>query len=133
MDTLAQKWVDENQEAVAKWTKGVEPVDGTPIEIVPTLWNSELFTANIAAIVLKQQGFDVTLTPIDPAVMFESIATGDADASLSPWMPTTHGALYKEHEGDFVDLGPSYENTRIGLAVPAYMEVDSLEDFEPAE
>lgn len=82
---------------------------------------------------MAQQGYNVKLTPIDPAVVFESVSTGDADASLSPWIPTTHGALYKEYEGEFVDLGPSYEGTKIGLAVPAYMETDSLEDFEPAE
>lgn len=133
MDALAQQWVDENQEAVAKWTEGVEPVNETPIEIVSTLWDSELFTANIAAKVLEQQGFSVTLTPIDPAIVFESISSGDADASLSPWMPTTHGALYKEHEGNFIDLGPSYENTQIGLAVPSYMEIDSIEDLQPKE
>ncbi|MFD2638731.1 glycine betaine ABC transporter substrate-binding protein [Piscibacillus salipiscarius] len=52
---------------------------------------------------------------------------------LSPWMPTTHGELYKKHEGEFVDLGPAYEGAKIGLAVPAYMDVKSLKDFEPAE
>lgn len=132
-EEVAQEWVDENQETVAEWTEGIEPVDGTEIELVLTPWDAEAFTSNVAKIVLEQQGFVVTLTPVDPAIMFESIVTGDADASLAPWMPATHGALYAEHEGDFEDLGPNVEGAKIGLAVPSYMDIDSIEDLEPAK
>jgi glycine betaine/proline transport system substrate-binding protein len=132
-EKIAQQWVDENPEKVAEWTEGVETVDGTSIDLVLTPWDAENFTTNVTKIVLEQQGFDVSLTPIDPAIMFKAIATGDSDASLSPWMPATHGSLYEEYEGQFEDLGPNVEGARIGLAVPSYMEIDSLEDLEPAE
>lgn len=133
LDVVAQQWVDENKEAIAEWTKGVEPVDGTPIKLVTTPWDEALFTGNVAKIVLEQQGFNVELTPVDPAILFESISTGESDASLSPWAPTTHGAYFEKYEGKFVNLGPSFEGAKIGLAVPAYMEENSLEDFEPEE
>lgn len=133
MDVIAQQWIDENKETVAKWTEGIETVDGTSMELAATTWDDALFTANIAKIVLEQQGFNVTLTPVDPAILFESIASGDADATLSPWLPTTHGALYEEYEGEFEDIGKNIEGGKLGLAVPSYMEIDSLEDFEPAE
>lgn len=132
-ETVAQEWVDENSEIVAEWTEGVEPVDGESIDLVLTPWDAENFTTNVAKIVFEQQGYDVTLTPVDPSVMFEAVATGDSDASLSPWMPATHGAFYEEYEGQFVDLGANVEGARIGLAVPSYMEIDSIEDLEPAE
>ncbi|WP_138418418.1 glycine betaine ABC transporter substrate-binding protein [Aquibacillus sediminis] len=133
IEQVAQQWVDENSETVAEWTEGVESVEGTSIEIILTPWEAETFTTNVAKIVLEQQGFNVTLTPVDPSVMFESIATGDADASLSPWIPATHGALYEEYEGQFEDLGANLEGAKIGLAVPSYMDIDSIEDLEPAE
>ncbi|MFD1415344.1 glycine betaine ABC transporter substrate-binding protein [Oceanobacillus jeddahense] len=133
MDVIAQEWVDENEETIAEWTSGVEQVDGTSIELAATTWDDALFTANIATIILEQQGFNVTLTPLDPAVVFESISSGDTDATLSPWLPTTHGALYEQHEGSFEDIGKNIEGGQLGLAVPTYMEEDSLEDFEPAE
>lgn len=133
LNVVAQQWVDENPEKIAEWTEGVEPVDGTPLEIVSTPWDEVLYTSNVAKIVLEQQGFEVELTPVDPAVLFKSMATGDADATLSPWLPTAHGPLYDEYEGKFEDLGPNFEGAKIGLAVPAYMEEDSLADFEPAE
>ncbi|WP_026908221.1 glycine betaine ABC transporter substrate-binding protein [Paucisalibacillus globulus] len=130
---VAQQWVDKNQEVVTTWTEGIEAADSTPIELVSTPWDEVLFTGNVAKIVLEQQGYNVTFTPLDPAILFQSISNGEADASLAPWIPTTHGALYEEYEGEFVDLGPNFDGAKIGLAVPAYMEVDSLEDFEPAE
>ncbi|WP_117161716.1 glycine betaine ABC transporter substrate-binding protein [Paraliobacillus sp. X-1268] len=132
-ETVAQEWVDENSEIVAEWTEGVEPVDGESIDLVLTPWDAESFTTNVAKIVFEQQGYDVSLTPVDPSIMFEAIATGDSDASLSPWMPATHGAFYEEYEGQFVDLGANVEGARIGLAVPSYMDIDSIEDLEPAE
>lgn len=133
LDEVAKLWVDKNQEAVAEWTEGVEPGDGSSIELVSTPWDEVLFTSNIAKIVLDQHGYSAELTPVDPAVLFKSISTGDADASLAPWIPTTHGAFYEEYEGGFVDIGPNFEGAKIGLAVPIYMEVDSLEDLEPAK
>ncbi|MFC2949227.1 glycine betaine ABC transporter substrate-binding protein [Virgibacillus sediminis] len=132
-EEVAQEWVNENQETVAEWTEGVDPVDGTPIELVLTPWDAETFTNNIAKVILEQQGYSVTLTPVDPAVMFEAIADGSADASLAPWMPSTHGELYAEYEGQFEDLGPNVDGAKIGLAVPAYMDIDSIEDLEPKE
>lgn len=130
-DEVAQDWVDKNQETVAEWTEGVKPVDGIPIEFVSTSWDDAMFTANVANIVLEQQGFDVTLTPVDPAVLFEAIATGDADASLSPWIPGTHGEFYDQYEDDFEDIGPIFTGNKIGLAVPSYMDIDSIEDLDP--
>lgn len=132
-EQVAEEWVAENQEKVDEWTEGTEPVDGTPIELILTPWDSETFTSNVAKIVLEEQGYNVTLTPVDPAVVFEAISSGDADASLAMWMPVTHKALYDAHEGEFEDLGENISGARVGLAVPAYMDIDSIEDLEPKE
>lgn len=132
-DILAQQWVDENKVTIATWTEGVDRANGTPLELVATPWDEQLFTANVTKLVLEQHGFKVKLTPVDPAIVFESIATGESDASLSPWVPTTHGAYFEKYKSDFENLGPNFEGAKIGLAVPAYMEENSLEDFEPKQ
>jgi glycine betaine/proline transport system substrate-binding protein len=131
VEEVAQDWIDENKETVAEWTKGINPVNNTPIELALTPWDAEAFTCNVAKIVLEQQGFNVTLTPVDPAIMFKAVATGEADATLAPWMPATHGALYEQYEDDFEDLGSNIEGAKIGLAVPSYMDIDSIEDLQP--
>lgn len=132
-ETVAQNWVDENEETIKEWTKDVDPVDGTSIELVQLPWDDAEFTANTSKIILEEQGFNVTLTPVDPAIMFEAVGTGEADASMAVWMPSTHAPLYAEYEDGFEDLGPNLEGAKVGLAVPAYMDVDSLEDLEPKE
>lgn len=130
-ETVTQEWVNKNEEVVAKWTEGIEPVTGTSIELVTTPWDDSIFRTEVAGIVLEQLGFNVTLTPLDPTVLFKSIAIGDADASLAPWMPNTHESMYTAYEGEFEDLGPNFIGAKIGIAVPSYMDVDSLEDLQP--
>ncbi|XKE95526.1 glycine/betaine ABC transporter [Metaplanococcus flavidus] len=132
-EEAAQNWIDENPEPVSEWTANAEPVDGKKIELVSTPWDSERASASVLKIVLEDQGFDVTVTDVDPAVLFEAIATGGADASIAPWLPVTHGAFYEKHEENMLDLGPNLSGAQNGIAVPAYMDIDSIEDLEPKE
>lgn len=130
-EVVAENWIEENRETVDSWTEGLDTVDGDSFELVTTSWDEMQLISNITANVLEEQGYDIVLTPSDPAVLFEAIANGEAEATVAPVVPVTHGELYEEYEGDFEDLGPTLLNIEIGLAVPEYMEVDSLDDFEP--
>ena len=78
-------------------------------------------------------GFDVKLTPIGVGPMWKSVAEGDADAMVAAWLPGTHGHFYDDYEGQFEDLGKNLEGARIGLVVPKYMDIDSIEDLKPKE
>src|SRR5699024_2126165 len=81
---------------------------------------------------MEQKGFDVTVTPVDVAVVFESVANGDGDATLAAWLPITHQDFYEQYKDDFDDLGVNLEGAKIGLVVPEYMDIDSIEDLEAA-
>lgn len=130
-EDLTADWVRNNQDIVAEWIEGVSQVNGHMIELVTTPWDDALFSSNVAKIVLEDQGYDVEVTPVDPAVLFEAVASGSSDASLSPWIRDTHGEFYNKYEGQFEDLGPNLEGAKIGIAVPSYMDIESLEDLEP--
>ncbi|UFU00487.1 glycine/betaine ABC transporter [Radiobacillus kanasensis] len=132
-EEAAKAWVENNPDKVSEWTKGTEKVDGKEIELVYVEWDTEVASTNVVAEVLRNQGFDVTVTPLDNAVMWESIASGEADGMVAAWLPGTHGDLYKEHKDNLVDLGVNLEGAKIGLVVPKYMKVDSIEDLQPAE
>jgi glycine betaine/proline transport system substrate-binding protein len=80
-------------------------------------------------IVLEELGYTVDITSVDPVVMFQAIAHDEGDASLAPWLPMTFGAYYDEYEDQIVDLGPNMSGAMNGLVVPAYMDIDSVEDL----
>ncbi|MFC4559154.1 glycine betaine ABC transporter substrate-binding protein [Virgibacillus kekensis] len=133
IETVAKRWVEDNQDKVSEWTKGVEGVDGVAFELVSTPWDSERSSAFVMKTVMENLGYDVKVTPVQVSVMFESVATGSGDASLAPWMPLTHKDFYEEYKGQFEDLGPNLEGAKIGLVVPSYMDIDSIEDLKPAK
>ncbi|WGI24507.1 glycine betaine ABC transporter substrate-binding protein [Halomonas alkaliantarctica] len=92
-------------------------------------WSSEVASTNVVAAVLEQAGYDVDLTSLSAAAMFQALSTGDADAIVAAWLPTTH-ADYMERLGDSIeDLGPNLDGTKLGLVVPAYTDVDSIADL----
>ncbi|MCA8863532.1 MULTISPECIES: glycine betaine ABC transporter substrate-binding protein [unclassified Halomonas] len=92
-------------------------------------WSSEVASTNVIAAVLEQAGYEVDLTSLSAAAMFQALSTGDADAIVAAWLPTTH-ADYMERLGDSIeDLGPNLDGTKLGLVVPSYTDVDSITDL----
>ncbi|WP_053220433.1 glycine betaine ABC transporter substrate-binding protein [Virgibacillus senegalensis] len=132
-EDAAATWVEDNAEKVAEWTEGTEEVDGESIELAYVEWDSEVASTNVMKKVLEDQGFDVTITPLDNAVMWQAVANGDADGMVAAWLPATHGAQFEEYGDQVEDLGANLEGAKIGLVVPEYMDVDSIEDLQPAE
>lgn len=92
-------------------------------------WDSEIASASVIAEVLEDLGYDVDITYLDNAVMWNSVATGESDATVAPWLPTTQGALLERYGDQMVHLGPNLVGAQNGLAVPTYMEVDSIEEL----
>lgn len=104
-------------------------VQGDEIELVYVTWDTEVASSNVVGTVLEDLGYDVSLTVLDNAIMWESIANGEADAMVSAWLPQTHEPQLEEY-GDQVDhLGVNLEGGKIGYVVPDYMDVDSVEDL----
>ncbi|UOR13720.1 glycine betaine ABC transporter substrate-binding protein [Halobacillus amylolyticus] len=132
-EEAAKNWVEENSDKVDEWTKGVDKVDGKEIVLVSTLWESERASGNVMKVVLEQQGYEVSLKTVAPAIVFQSIAGADADATVAPWLPTTHGSFYEKYKEDFVDLGENLTGTKNGFVVPEYMDIESIEDLQPKE
>lgn len=132
-EEAAANWIEDNQDKVNTWIEGTEPVDGKAIEIVSIPWDTERASSLVAKAVLEQQGYDVTITDVDPAIMFEALSTGEADVSLSPWLPVTHESFYEKHKDNLIDLGPNLTGAKLGIVVPEYMDIDSIEDLEPKE
>lgn len=99
------------------------------IEIPYVEWDSEVASTHVIQQVLEDEGYDVEITPLDNAVMWESVASGQTDAMVSAWVPLTHEELFEEHQDDLEDLGPNLEGAKIGLTVPEDFPIDSIADL----
>ena len=81
-------------------------------------------------LVLEEMGYDVTLTQVEAGPLWAAVVDGSADASLAAWLPVTHKTYADKFEGKFEELGTSMEGVKIGLVVPHYMDIDSIEDLK---
>ncbi|WP_019412663.1 glycine betaine ABC transporter substrate-binding protein [Paenisporosarcina sp. TG20] len=126
----AQNWVDAHEEKVSEWTEGVEKVDGDEIKLAYVAWDSEIASHNVMKVVLEDMGYDVTLVQVEAGPLWTAIADGSADASLAAWMPLTHKTYADKFEGDFEELGVNMTGVKIGLVVPTYMDITSVEDLK---
>ncbi len=99
------------------------------IELTYVEWDTEVASTHVIGKVLEDLGYDVTVTPLDNSVMWESVASGEADGMVAAWLPGTHEAQFDQYGDDVIDLGPNLEGAAIGLVVPSYMDVDSIADL----
>ncbi|KGX86172.1 glycine betaine ABC transporter substrate-binding protein [Pontibacillus marinus] len=129
-EEAAKNWIKENQDKVDEWTKGTEKVDGVEAKIAYVAWSSEIASANVIKAVLDEQGFDTTIKQLDNGVMWQAVAEGEADGMVAAWLPGTHGDLYDSYKDQLKDLGPNLKGAKIGLVVPKYMDISSIEDLK---
>ncbi|WP_207004763.1 glycine betaine ABC transporter substrate-binding protein [Trinickia mobilis] len=94
-------------------------------------WDDSVATTNVAArIIEKRLGYPVQIVPVAAGMMWEGVARGDLDATLSAWLPVTQGAYWDKYKTKVVDLGANFTDARIGLIVPADVKANSIADLE---
>ncbi|MDP3535284.1 MAG: glycine betaine ABC transporter substrate-binding protein [Halomonas sp.] len=106
----------------------IAQANGT-INLAYVEWSSEVASTNVIAAALEQAGFDVELTSLSAAAMFQALSSGDTDAIVAAWLPTTHADYMERLGGNVEDLGMNLDGTKLGLVVPAYTDVDSIADL----
>ncbi|BAX60984.1 MULTISPECIES: glycine betaine ABC transporter substrate-binding protein [Burkholderia cepacia complex] len=93
-------------------------------------WDDSVATSNVAARVIeKKLGYQVKLVPVAAGIMWQGVARGDLDATLSAWLPVTHGSYWDEYKSKVVDLGANFPDAKIGLIVPDYVKAKSIDDL----
>ncbi|MFJ6207489.1 glycine betaine ABC transporter substrate-binding protein [Lysinibacillus sp. NPDC092081] len=93
-------------------------------------WDTEIASTNVVGQVLEDLGYNVTLTPLDNAIMWEAVSKGEADGMVAAWLPNTHAPQYEKYKNDLDGLGENLAGAKIGLVVPSYMDVNSIEDLK---
>lgn len=94
------------------------------------LWDSEIASHNVIAYILEEKmGYNVQLISVDAGPLWTGMAQGEFDATLAAWLPGTHEAYYTQVWDKVQNLGPNIHNAKIGLVVPQYVEIDSIEQL----
>ncbi|MGY4687454.1 glycine betaine ABC transporter substrate-binding protein [Petrotoga sp. DB-2] len=115
--------------AVLLFSSVLSAAEKGEIEIAYVQWASAEAQTHISKILLEEMGYDVTIRAVSAAVMWTGLANEDVDLSVCAWLPYTHEGYWEKYSEDVVDLGPVYEGARIGLVVPTYVSIDSIEEL----
>ncbi|KZE55802.1 glycine/betaine ABC transporter [Brevibacillus parabrevis] len=130
-EEAAAEWVKANEATVSKWLEGVQPADGQKLTLAYVAWDSEIASTNVVKTVLEQKlNYKVELSQVEAGPMWVGVSNGDVDGMVAAWLPTTHADYMEKLGKDVEDLGPNLEGTKLGLAVPTYMDITSIEDLK---
>jgi glycine betaine/proline transport system substrate-binding protein len=117
---------------IAACSGGAQPGE-KKITIAYVNWAEGVAMTQLAKTILEQKGYQVTLKNADVAPVFAAVAGGDADIFLDTWMPVTHQNYMQTFGQKVTVLNTNYEGARIGLVVPDYVTVNSIEALNGAK
>src|SRR5699024_1613695 len=93
-------------------------------------WADDVAVTHLWKHVLEEHGYDVDLQKLDPGPIFEAVSTGDLDLYLDVWLPKTHADYWNKYKDQVEDLGVWNDQATLNLAVPSYMDIDSIADLK---
>ena len=99
------------------------------ISIAYANWAEGIAITNLAKAIFEDQGYDVKLLNADLAPIFTSISRKKADIFMDVWMPVTMEDYMKQYGDKLETIGDIYDSARIGLVVPDYVTINSIEEL----
>lgn len=100
------------------------------IQIGYVNWSEDIAMTNLMEAILEDKmGYQVKQVQTDVAPLFASLANGSTDVFLDCWLPVTHKDYMAKYGSDLKDYGVSFDNAKIGLVVPSYVKINSIEDL----
>ncbi|WP_026771210.1 MULTISPECIES: glycine betaine ABC transporter substrate-binding protein [Sediminibacillus] len=118
---------DENTE---QQTNDESQGDKGTISIGMNNWAENVAVSNMWKIILEDKGYNVELTSVEKAFLYEALSAGDLDIGMEIWLPNTDQAYYNKYKDEIDWRENWYEGTDLALVVPKYMEdVNSIEDL----
>lgn len=104
---------------------------GKTLRIVYVDWDCAVASSNLVKAVLEERyGYRVELLPVSQEAMWASVASGAADAMVAAWLPDTHADMYAKVKNKVEMLGKLVGGARLGLAVPDYVSLRSIDELE---
>ncbi|MDJ1114002.1 glycine betaine ABC transporter substrate-binding protein [Microbacterium dauci] len=93
-------------------------------------WTDGLSTAYLLEDQLEKIGYTVEMEELTEAgPLYAGLAQGDVDMYPSAWPEVTHASYMEKYDGQIDDIGAYYEGAVLTIAVPDYVDIDSIEDL----
>lgn len=94
-------------------------------------WDEDIAVTHLWKHLLEEEGYEVELTQLDVAPVYQGLADGDVDVFLDGWLPETHSDYWERFGDEIEDVGIWYDSGTLNLAVPADLEdVNSIADLQ---
>lgn len=120
---------DSGDDTNASGNGGSSSCDEVTLGFIPS-WTDGLSMAYLWQDVLQDKGVDVEFEEIaDAAPLYAGLAGGDVDVYPSAWSEVTHADYMDEYGDDIEDLGAWYDGAVLTLAVPEYVDIESIADL----
>lgn len=100
------------------------------IELGYVNWAGTIAETQVAKVVLEDMmDYNVETTMVGAGPVYAALAEGDIDAFMGVWLPLTHKDYVEKYKGEIIKTGPNYTGAKIGLVVPEYVDIDSVEEL----
>ncbi|PXW12638.1 MULTISPECIES: glycine betaine ABC transporter substrate-binding protein [Chryseobacterium] len=91
-------------------------------------WAEDVAMTHVAKAILDKQGYHVIIQKASTDMILASMNNEDTDLFMGVWLPYTHAKKLAKFPG-LTHLGTNYDNGRIGLVVPEYVPIKSIEEL----
>ena len=93
-------------------------------------WTDGLSMAYLLQNQLEEMGYTVEMqTLTEAAPLYAAVAAGDVNMYPSAWPEVTHVDYMEEFGDDIEDLGAYYDNAKLTIAVPEYVDINSMDEL----
>ncbi len=90
-----------------------------PVRLAYVEWSSEIASSHLVKAVMEEAlDYPCQLISLTAGEMWNAVATGQADVTVSAWLPETHAHYYRQVRDSVVNLGPNLQGTKTGLVIP---------------
>ncbi len=95
-----------------------------------TPWTSTAPPTQIAKQILEEQGYTVEVKHVSQPIIWDGMSNKEIDFFMDAWLPYTEAPRWEEYKDELVKVATSYKNAELGLAVPSYVEENSIEELK---
>ncbi|WP_315053649.1 glycine betaine ABC transporter substrate-binding protein [Chryseobacterium indoltheticum] len=95
-------------------------------------WAEDVAMTHVVKAILDEKGYHVVIQKASTDMILASMNNEDTDLFLGVWLPYTHANKIAKFP-ELINLGTNYDNGKIGLVVPDYVPINSIEELPKYE